>query len=265
MSPTSAAIRFSLGNSSELRDLSDGEADLVITGPPYFSAHTEVLLRERLRAQNRLPQVERELIAFALSLRPVFDEIRRVLKPSGLLIVQTKDVRYAGWLVGLTGIHREMIESLGLRMLTRLWWQPPFKSRRHTPPRPRPGMHALFRVRDVEEFQVYGRPGFAHSHGPIDITSNQVARAHSPLWNLQGSGGAKRHPHQSPAAVARRLIALYTAPNDLVVDPFAGSGTFLGVALQLGRRVAGCELDPHYAAATERWLATARRRQQRVR
>jgi DNA modification methylase len=38
-----------------------------------------------------------------------------------------------------------------------------------------------------------------------------------------------------------------TNPGDLVVDPFAGSGTTLVVANRLGRRFWGCELSPRYA------------------
>lgn len=265
MTISSSVVRFSLGNASNLANLGDAEADLVFTSPPYFSPKTETLLRQPLRSQDKLPQVERDVVAFALSLRPVFEEIRRVLKPTGLLVLQTKDVRYAGWLICVTSVHREIVESLGLRMLTRLWWQPMFDSRKHVPPPPRPGGRALFRVRQVEEFQVYGYPGMAKARGPAGIDAEELQGAQSPLWRLAGPGGHRRHPHQSPGAVVRRLIALYTVPGDLVVDPFAGSGAILETALALGRRVAGCEIDSAYAAGAERRLLAVARRQRRAR
>jgi len=43
-------------------------------------------------------------------------------------------------------------------------------------------------------------------------------------------------------------VASTTEPGDLVCDPFAGSGTVLIAAQDLGRRVIGFEIDPTYAA-----------------
>jgi modification methylase len=45
--------------------------------------------------------------------------------------------------------------------------------------------------------------------------------------------------------------------SDVVLDPFAGSGTTLAVAARLGRHAIGCELNPEYAAIAERRVAVA--------
>ena len=47
------------------------------------------------------------------------------------------------------------------------------------------------------------------------------------------------HPCQMPEAVLERIIRVSTNPGDLVLDPFAGSGTTLAVAKKLGRRLPG--------------------------
>ena len=65
----------------------------------------------------------------------------------------------------------------------------------------------------------------------------------------------KDHHHwgQSESGMAD-LIGRLTKPGDLVVDPFAGAGTTLLVAAEMGRRTIGAELDPtHHAAAVGRW------------
>ncbi len=53
-------------------------------------------------------------------------------------------------------------------------------------------------------------------------------------------------PTQLPAALVRRIIAVSSSPGETVLDPFAGSGTTLAVAAELGRQAIGCELNPDY-------------------
>ncbi len=48
---------------------------------------------------------------------------------------------------------------------------------------------------------------------------------------------------EADLALMRRLIAAYTAPGALVLDPFLGSGTTAEAALQVGRNVIGFEAD----------------------
>ena len=58
-------------------------------------------------------------------------------------------------------------------------------------------------------------------------------------------------PTQKPEALLERVIRAVTDPEDLVVDPFAGSGTALAVAERLGRRWVGIDAS-HYATAVAR-------------
>jgi site-specific DNA-methyltransferase (adenine-specific) len=54
------------------------------------------------------------------------------------------------------------------------------------------------------------------------------------------------HPTQKPEELLRKLVLASSNPNDLVIDPFSGSGTTLVVAEQLGRKWHGCDLSREY-------------------
>ena len=70
---------------------------------------------------------------------------------------------------------------------------------------------------------------------------------------LRGDDGAKVHPTQKPEALIYRAILAGTNPDDMVLDPFFGTGTTGAVAKKLGRRYLGIERDPAYVqAALER-------------
>lgn len=65
------------------------------------------------------------------------------------------------------------------------------------------------------------------------------------------------YPSQKPEALLERLVLALTDPGDLVLDPYAGSGTTLAVASRLGRRFVGID-------ASEVAVATARTRLERL-
>jgi adenine-specific DNA-methyltransferase len=69
-------------------------------------------------------------------------------------------------------------------------------------------------------------------------------------WTYSGN---KLHPTQKPISVLMQLIEAFSAPGDLVLDPFAGSGSTLAAAQMLGRRWLGIEIDqPYHGIAMQR-------------
>jgi len=64
------------------------------------------------------------------------------------------------------------------------------------------------------------------------------------------------HGCQMPEQLLGRIIRASSHPDDVVLDPFAGSGTTLAVAKKLGRRFIGCELSEAYAERIRARLET---------
>jgi site-specific DNA-methyltransferase (adenine-specific) len=68
----------------------------------------------------------------------------------------------------------------------------------------------------------------------------------STVWNLRPAHRSGGHPAPFPLELARRCVRLSTWPGEVVFDPFAGTGTTLLAARQLGRRAVGIEASERY-------------------
>ncbi|MFZ0193359.1 MAG: site-specific DNA-methyltransferase, partial [Pseudolabrys sp.] len=75
---------------------------------------------------------------------------------------------------------------------------------------------------------------------------------------LKGRDGKKLHPTQKPEALLARVLLSSSRPDDLVLDPFCGTGTTGAVARRLGRRFVGCEQDAKYAQAAEKRISATK-------
>lgn len=64
---------------------------------------------------------------------------------------------------------------------------------------------------------------------------------------IRDENGKREHTQQSPVALLLRIILSSSRVGDLILDPFAGSGTTLIVSQQLNRNYLGIEIDPHFA------------------
>ncbi|MCS7080745.1 MAG: site-specific DNA-methyltransferase [Chloracidobacterium sp.] len=94
-----------------------------------------------------------------------------------------------------------------------------------------------------------GKKHSLHPFGPL------VSDVWSDLHRIKHASRRDAHPCQLPETVLERLILMATDEGDVVVDPFAGTGTTLVAAKKLGRRYLGIELDAGYVAIARERLA----------
>ena len=64
----------------------------------------------------------------------------------------------------------------------------------------------------------------------------------------------RAHPAPFPVEVARRLIGMFSFVGDVVLDPFAGTGNTIQVAIKMYRNSIGIELEPSYMRYAEKRL-----------
>jgi len=96
---------------------------------------------------------------------------------------------------------------------------------------------------------LYGwKPGAAHAwHGD---------RSQSTVWQFDRPSRNAEHPTMKPVALLEYLICNSSRQGDVVLDPFAGSGSTVIACEQLGRRARAMEIDPVYCdVVVRRWMA----------
>lgn len=98
-----------------------------------------------------------------------------------------------------------------------------------------------------EEVYVIG-DGWTGHRGSAVIRDTSVVS-----WTGDGRGARRLHPNEKPLPLLRGIIA--KAPPGVVFDPFAGSGTTLRAAKDLGRRAVGIELEERYCEVAARRCA----------
>ena len=76
------------------------------------------------------------------------------------------------------------------------------------------------------------------------------------IWDFNGES-AKRIGHEAPfpRELPRRCIQLFSYVDDVVLDPFVGSGTTMIEAILAGRRAIGIEIEPHYVKLAQQRIA----------
>lgn len=105
-----------------------------------------------------------------------------------------------------------------------------------------------FRTGHGSNYGAEKRPGQMSRAGATDRWPRSVLRT-TVVPNI---GNQRRHHQEKPVVLMRWFVASYTDPGDLVVDPYAGSGSAGEAALSLGRRFRGFDTDPAFGTATER-------------
>jgi DNA modification methylase len=234
------SARLFYGNSAAMSEVGDCEANLVIACPPYFPDWIEPALRSGKVSTDNIEEMDAVIRSFAYDQRPVFDECFRVLSTDGTMVVQTRDVRLAHRLVGVESIHRSLIESSGLVLVSRHLWRPEFTTKKRLYKQASDKIQGKPHPLDAESFLVFQHADTLGKSHPSEI---DVEALESDIV-VSGKGRlANPHRFQAPIPLLEVMVRTFSDEGDLVVDPYAGGGTTLSVALAMNRRAIGYEID----------------------
>lgn len=237
----------------DARDMRAVEANsvaLVVTSPPYFAGKEY----EESLGQNGVPGTYFEYLAL---LRGVFEECKRVLEPGGRIAVNVANLGRRPYR-SLAGDVTDILQDLGLLLRGEVvWW----KGRAAggscawgTFQRPSNPV-----LRDVTERIVIASKGrFDRALKPEErlalelpstatISRDEFLEATTDLWEIPPESATRvGHPAPFPVELPKRLIELYTYEDDVVLDPFMGSGTTAVAALRTERHYIGFDTDQSY-------------------
>ena len=171
---------------------------------------------------------------------------RRVLKPSGTI-----------WVIGsYHNIFRvgSIMQDLGFWILNDVVWlksnpMPNFRGRRFT--NAHETMIWASRDQDARGY-TFNYEALKAGNEDVQMRSDWMLPLCTGNERLKGADGKKLHPTQKPEALLARVILSSSRPDDLVLDPFNGTGTTGAVAKHLGRRYIGFERDSTYAKAAQK-------------
>lgn len=247
---------YFIGNSAEILGcLDSNSAQLVVTSPPYWS----------IKDYDHPMQIgfEDSYEAYLLRLGDVWDECIRVLEPGCRLAInigdqflRASDDRpyrivpiHADIIRQITDSHRSVIYLGGI-----IW-------RKISTTNPSGGgtwMGSTYYPRDGyvtyehEFILLFKKLGKARrpnkeSKAASRLTKEQRSEWFRGYWDFPPAR-QDRHKAAFPLELPMRLIRMFTFANELVVDPFVGSGTTLEAAYQWSRNSIGIDLKEEYAA-----------------
>jgi modification methylase len=249
----SASARVLAGDCvAEIAKLPAGSVDLVFADPPYNLQLQGDLKRpddSRVDAVDDSWDKFASFAAYDDFTRAWLMACRRVMKPSGTL-----------WVIGsYHNIFRvgALLQDLGFWILNDIVWRksnpmPNFRGRRFT------NAHEtlIWAARDAAKRDyTFNYEALKAGNDDIQARSDWFIPLCTGEERLKGRDGKKLHPTQKPEALLARVILAASRPDDLVLDPFCGTGTTGAVAHRLRRRFVGIERDTDYAAAARRRIA----------
>jgi len=263
--PLPVAEPFQLGDSREMTAVADGSVGLIVTSPPYFAGKT---YEEELERDG----IPSSYLEYLTMLRGVFAECVRTLEPGGRIAVNVANLGRKPYRSLAADIIRILEDDLGLLLRGEIVWQKgegasgscawgSYRSASNPV------------LRDLTERVIIASKGrFDRALSPAQreraglphrstIATDDFLSLTLDVWSIPPESATRiGHPAPYPVELPAQLLRLLSFENDLILDPFMGSGTTLVAASMLGRRFIGYDFDPDFVElARQRVMAEGAR------
>lgn len=255
------------GAAQKMDDIADDFVDLIVTSPPYpmIEMWDDILIKQNKKIKNAFEnnKFEHAFELMHLELDKVWKECYRVLKEGGLACINIGDAtRTLNKNFRLFSNHARIIEgfiNIGFQNLPNIIWRKQtnapnkFMGSGMLPP----GAYVTLE----HEFILIFRKGNKREFTKVQEKANRQRSSYfweerniwfSDLWDIKGTGQKiknKKSRDRSaayPFEIPYRLINMFSAQNDIVLDPFLGTGTTTLAAIASKRNSIGYDIDENF-------------------
>ena len=220
-------------SSEDMNELVDNCVSLTVTSPPY-----------NIGKDSDLELNDEE---YWKMINKVFSETYRVTKSGGRLVVNVANLGRKPY-IPFSKYFTEALNEIGFIMRGEIIWQ---KSK---------GANANFAwgswlsasnpvIRDIHEYcLVFSKDSMKNSSGgKSTIEKDEFMESTLSIWNITPEKAKKiGHPAPFPVELPKKFINLYSFKDDLILDPFIGSGTTAVASKLLKRKYVGYEINKNY-------------------
>jgi len=227
--------------SEHMDELPDNSVHLMVTSPPY---NVGKLYDGNLSLKEYLQLLEN-----------VFAETYRVLVPGGRACVNIANLGRKPYIPLNTHVN-EIMQKIGFLMRGEILWD------KGSSASPSTAWGTYLKannpvLRDIHEYiLVYCKDSFTRQNPyrrKSTITREQFLEYTKSIWRFSAERATKvGHPAPFPIELPLRLIQLYTFEDEIILDPFVGSGSTCVAALKANRKYIGYDIDKQYCELAER-------------
>ncbi|WFQ90864.1 site-specific DNA-methyltransferase [Mycoplasma feriruminatoris] len=261
-------------SSKKMKEIKDNSIDLIITSPPYFNIKDYSKDGYQEKKHSRLVRGNvgdiSDFKKYISSLLMVWKECYRVLKPNGKLCINVPlmpilkrdlNTHYNRHIYDLqSSIQGSILKNTSFFLLDIYIWNRTNSTKKlmfGSYPYP----SNFYAQNTIEFITVYvkdGIPNRSVDNGVKEeskLSQQEWIEYTKQIWNIpipnKKDIAFGKHSAIMPEEIVNRLIKLYSFVGDVVLDPFAGSGTTLKKAYELKRKYVGYEIYKHYEQIIE--------------
>ena len=220
----------------ETKSISPESVDLVVTSPPY---NIDIKYGEH---QDDLPY--EKYLEFS---KDWLSKVYEILKLDGRMCLNLPLDKNKGGQQSVAADLTTIAKDVGFNYHSTIIWNEGNISRR-TAWGSWLSASAPYVIAPVEVIVILYKDSWKkHRRGESDIERDEFIEWTNGLWTFSGESKKKiGHPAPYPVELPNRCIKLFTYVDNVVFDPFLGSGTTLVACAKLGRNGIGCEIDKAY-------------------
>ena len=245
-----------LGDARDLSWVPDESVHLIVTSPPYWT------LKEYEPSEQQMGAIQ-DYEEFLDELDKVWRQCERVLVPGGRVCCVVGDVCVPRKKTGrhfVVPLHADIqvrSRRLGLDCLTPILWHKIANGATESEGNGagfygKPYQPGAVIKNDIEHIVFLRKGGGYRSVTSVQKALSMLRKDEMQAWfktfwaDLRGSSTRNGHPAPYPAALAERLIKMFSFAGDTVLDPFVGTGSTTLAAIAAGRNSIANEIEPTY-------------------